>query len=70
MRINTASQSHLELLLNMGKELEKYSGSALFHACLKPLQRMLWCFVCLFVCLFLKSAKASSVINLAKKVLL
>lgn len=49
MRINTASHSHLELLLNMGMELEKYSGSALFCACLQPLQRMLWCF---FVCSF------------------
>ena len=71
MRINIASHSHLELLLEMEIELEKYSGSALFCACLKPVQRMLWCF--LFVCFlfrFRKSVKASSVINLAKKVLL
>ena len=74
MRINIASHSHLELLLKMEMELGKYSGSALFCACLKPLQRMLWCFlfVCLFFVLFCfrKSVKASSVINLAKKVLL
>ena len=43
MGTNTASHSHLELLLNMGMELEKYSGSALFCACLQHLQRMLWC---------------------------
>ena len=52
MRINTASHSHSELLLKMGMDLEKYSGSALFCACFKPLQRMLWFFVLFCFVLF------------------
>ena len=48
MRINTASHSHLELLLKMGMDLEKYSESVLFCACLQPLQRMLYFCFCFF----------------------
>ena len=73
MRINTVSHSHLELLLNMGMDLEKYSASALFVPISSPYMECYGVFLfvfCFVLFCFRKSAKASSVISLAKNVLL
>ena len=66
MRINTASHSHSELLLKMGMDLKNIVGQLYFVPVSSP-YRECYSFFVLF-CFVLKSAKASSVINLVKKV--